>query len=94
MSRTPTPFCKINDKYTIQMTNYGWTLLNSEKQFARLDASKHKAAKITNHPTLQQLCEWVINREAGMAEDFKTLLEALNAKSDWLRIELEKDIKK
>ncbi len=69
---------KINNEFSIaEFSRGGWIL----KYFTK------KPPKITHHATIQQLCRWVINKHAGNAKDFETLLDALNRASDNLESE-------
>jgi len=88
MSRKPTNPIRINDKYFIYMKSYGWELHNHDYLTSR--NGKKKVAKVTHHATLQQLCDWIINRDAGHSDNFESLLEALNKSSERLVLDFGK----
>lgn len=67
----------INEQFRIVMRPYGWALHTYNKEKPKIHKGKTVPEK-TYHPTIKQLCEWVINRHAGQAEDFEVLVVALN----------------
>ncbi len=78
---------KINEQFHIYMRPYGWELHNYDPKHPWKKKGKPIPRK-THHATVQQLCQWVINKHTGNAKDFETLLDALNRASESLEPEL------
>jgi len=77
---------KINGCFHIQMKPYGWELHTYNQLKPKIYAGK-VVPKITHFATIKRLCEWVINRHVGNAENFETLLTILKRAEESLESE-------
>jgi len=65
---------KFNDTYSMSRDKYGWTL------HQKIEGQKNPYK--TYHPNLKQICDWIIDREAGKCESLDELKAMLKEASE------------
>lgn len=71
---------KINSKYEAEKDTYGWQLIETYKGKGK-DKKPKDMTRSTYYARFSQVCQAIIDREAGKCEDINELLKLLNSAS-------------